>query len=227
MAKFVITIDGPAGCGKSTIARLVAEKIDASFLDTGAMYRAVTLAAMQRDVNLEDTAAVAEMMDNVKFEFACENSVMRVFVDGREFTDDIRDPQVTDNVHFVASEGSLRRKLVVIQRGFADKHQRIVAEGRDQGTVVFVDADVKIFLTADAAERAKRRKLQLGQAGIEKTTEEISQAINQRDEKDISRDVSPLVAADDAITVDTTDMNVEQVLEKLLCLINTKISPTG
>lgn len=227
MAEFVITIDGPAGCGKSTIAQLVADRLGADFLDTGAMYRVVTLAAMRKGIDLEDAAAIAGMIDSVKFEFVCEDSTMRVYIDSEEFTDEIRSPQVTGNVHFVASKGQLRDKLVDMQRAFADKHERVVTEGRDQGTVVFPDANVKIFLTADPAERAKRRKMQLAEVGIEKSQEEILEAINKRDKKDTSRDVAPLVAADDAIEVDTTNLNIEQVLEKVLCLINTKISLTG
>lgn len=216
MGKLVITIDGPAGSGKSTVARKLAERLHASFLDTGAMYRAVTLAAMKAGVDINNEKKVLDVLRTNKFEFAAGKGVMTVLINGIDVTEQIRTPTVTANVKYVASAAKLREKLVEMQRQFAADEERIVTEGRDQGTVAFSDADVKFFLTADIDERARRRQIEL-QAKSEKIGfGEVRNAVEQRDKSDQSRAVGPLRPAADAIVVDTTDLSIEDVVERLL-----------
>ena len=154
MMRFVITIDGPAASGKSTAARLLAEKLNAAFLDTGSMYRAVTLAAMDAGVDLADEILLIDVFDNISFVFEPSNKGMLVKINDRDVTEKIRDPKVTANARFIAASPEARRRLVGMQRQFAQMHPKIVTEGRDQGTVAFPDADVKFFLVASLDERA-------------------------------------------------------------------------
>ena len=220
--KLVITIDGPAASGKSTVAQLLAQKLGATFLDTGAMYRAVTLAAMRRKIDLTDEAAVEALFDSVKFSFVAKNARMIVHIDLLDVTEDIRRPDVTANVHYVASSPRVRKRLVEMQRAFANAHEKIVTEGRDQGTVAFPNADSKFFLTADETERARRRQSELAAKGTASDTADTLKAIARRDKSDQSRTVGPLKPAADAITIDTTRLSIEQVVEKLLSYMQNK-----
>jgi len=224
MSRLVVTIDGPAASGKSTVARLLADKLNATFLDTGAMYRAATLAAMQKGVDLTKQKQLIDVLDNTQFSFTPARDGMRVHVAGADVTDEIRGPQVTANARYVAGCIPARQRLVEMQRRFAETHDKIVTEGRDQGTVVFPDADVKFFLTADLDERARRRQAELKAEGVEQTTEQIRRAIQKRDISDQNRSVGPLKPADDAIIVDTTSLTIEQVVEKLVIIVKEKCS---
>jgi len=161
MADLIVTIDGPAASGKSTVARLLAEKLDASFLDTGAMYRAVTLAAMQAGIDLSDEQKLLEITQTCDFQFSAGAGKMMVRLDNLDVTEQIRDQEVTANARYIAGAPDVRSELVRMQRKFAAGREKIVTEGRDQGTVAFADADVKFFLTADPAERARRRQADL------------------------------------------------------------------
>jgi cytidylate kinase len=219
MAELVVTIDGPAGSGKSTIARLLAERLGFSFLDTGAMYRAVTLAAMEAGVDMSDEDELIAVLERGEFDFASDDGGMRVSVNGVCVTGAIREPAVTANAHYIASSPRVRERLVKMQREFAEKEERIVTEGRDQGTVAFSDADYKFFLSAELKERARRRQEELRNRNVEVSIEELAEAISKRDKSDQSREVGPLAAADDAIVVDTTDMGIEEVLNELLRLM--------
>jgi cytidylate kinase len=154
----IITIDGPAASGKSTAARLLAQKLSASFLDTGAMYRAVTLAAMQASVNMSDEDELLGVIQTNKFEFSVRDDEMSVRINGIDFTEQLRTPQVTANARYIASAPKAREKLVQMQRQFAAGLQKIVTEGRDQGTVAFPYAEIKFYLMADSAHRRKRQK---------------------------------------------------------------------
>jgi len=215
MADLIITIDGPAASGKSTVASLLARKLGASFLDTGAMYRAVTLAAMRAGVDLNDEQKLLDITQTCEFQFSVKADKMTVRIENTDVTEQIRSPEVTANARYIAAAPGVREKLVQMQRQFASVRQKIVTEGRDQGTVAFGDADIKFYLTADSAERARRRQAELQAKGISENLEQIQKAIEQRDKSDQSRAVGPLKPAEDAIIVDTTNMSVEQVVEKL------------
>ena len=220
--KLVIAIDGPAASGKSTVAAMLAQKIGAVFLDTGAMYRAVTLAAMQKNIDLHDEAALLEMIEKTDFSFIPLKNQIQVSVDNNDVTGDIRNPNVTENVKHIAAMPAVRDRLVKMQRQFAQKHKRIVTEGRDQQTIAFPDADFKFFITAEPGERARRRQAQLKQTGHEQDIREIRTNIQKRDDSDLQRNTGPLAPAKDAVTIDTTNYSAEQVIEKLLEYINKK-----
>jgi cytidylate kinase len=219
MANLIVTIDGPAASGKSTVARLLAERLGASFLDTGAMYRAVTLAAMQAGVNMSDEQMLLEVLDKRKFQFAVKKNKMTVSIDSVDVTDEIRGTEVTANTQHIAEAPKMREKLVEMQRRFAAGEDKIVTEGRDQGTVAFPNADIKFYLTAQAAERAKRRAKDEGRT-TQAEIEQIQRDIEERDKSDQNRPVGPLKAASDAVVIDTTDLTVEEVVEKLWKIVN-------
>lgn len=219
MANLVITIDGPAASGKSTVARLLAEKLGASFLDTGAMYRAVTLAALDAGVDMADEDKLLSILEDRAFEVTAKKGKMTVCIDGVDVTEQIRSPEVTANARYIASAAKLREKLVKMQRQFAAGQAQIVTEGRDQGTVAFPDADIKFYLTAEAGKRARRRQSELRAKGTGESLEQIQRAIKQRDKSDQERAAGPLKPADDAIIVDTTKLSIKQVVEKLLSCV--------
>jgi len=222
MANLVVTIDGPAASGKSTIARLLAEKLGASFLDTGAMYRAVTLAAIRAGVDMSDEEKLLGVLETSEFHFAVKEGKMAVCIDGVDVTEQIRQPEVTAKARHIASQARLREKLVEMQRQFASTEKKIVTEGRDQGTVAFADADVKFFLTADVKERARRRQAELRSKGSSESLEQIQRAMEERDKSDEDRAVGPLRPARDAIVIDTTDLSKDEVLESLLRCVEEK-----
>ena len=215
MSELVITIEGPAGSGKSTVARRLADRLGATFLDTGAMYRAITLAAVRDGIDLGEERRLVQVVERHRFDFEAAQGKMLVSIDGRDVTEAIRDSDLTAKVRYAASAPQVRERLVVMQRAFAAQHARIVTEGRDQGTVAFPDADAKFYLTADAAERARRRKAELDAQGEPADLQQIRQAIEARDKSDENRAVGPLKAAQDAVTVDTTGLTIGQVVERL------------
>ncbi|MDD5326851.1 MAG: (d)CMP kinase [Phycisphaerae bacterium] len=226
MANLIITIDGPAASGKSTVARLLAERLGASFLDTGAMYRAVTLAAMQADVNMNDQDQLLDVLEKRKFQFAAKNNKTTVSIDGADVTEQLRLPEVTANAKYIASAAKVREKLVEMQRQFAAGEETIVTEGRDQGTVAFPDARFKIYLIAQASERARRRAIDEGRTSPNEI-EQIQKDIEERDAGDQNRAVGPLTPAADAVVVDTTGSSVEEVVDKLLKIVNDKLPITN
>jgi len=227
MADLIVTIDGPAGSGKSTMARLLAQELQASFLDTGAMYRAVTLAAMQAGADLRDEQKLLGIVHGRRFQFSSRAGGMSVAIDGADVTEQIRSPDVTASARYIASSAKVREELVRMQREFASRRRKIVTEGRDQGTVAFPDANVKFFLTADPAERARRRQAELQAKGCHESLEQTRKAIDERDDSDRSRAVGPLKPAQDAIVVDTTELTIEQVVEKLLELVKERCLENG
>lgn len=224
MARLVITIDGPAASGKSTVARLLAAKLNAVFLDTGAMYRAATLAAMLDGADFNDQRRLLEVLDETVFEFKSTPDGMLVRIDGVDATAQIRDPKVTANARYIACLAPARERLVDMQKRFAQAYERIVTEGRDQGTVAFPEAHVKFYLTADLNERACRRQAELKAKGVIKTDDEIRQAILKRDQSDENRAVGPLKPAGDAVIVDTTGLSIDEVVEKLVDCVKQKCS---
>jgi len=212
---FIITIDGPAGSGKSSTAKLVASALKIGYLDSGAMYRALALKAFQQGINLQDLAVLIEMAQTTRIDLVYENSEMKVLLDGQEVTAAIRQPTVSRIVPLIAAIPEIREIMVELQRSVA-QNQSLVAEGRDMGTVVFPDADVKIFMKADLEVRAQRRFLELKYKNILQPIEEIREEIKQRDQMDAERAISPLVKADDAIECDTSVLTLEEQVEFIL-----------
>lgn len=220
--KIQVAIDGPASAGKSTVAKLVAKKFGYIYCDTGAMYRAVTLKAIQSQIELTDESAVVAMLKQTQISFQPGDPVQHVFIDGNEITEAIRQPKITNSVSTIASLGGVREELVNRQRDIA-KQSSIVMDGRDIGTAVLPNAPVKIFLIASVSERAERRYKENMGKGIETPLEQLKKEIEIRDHKDSTRKVSPLTKASDAIEVDTTSMSVEQVVDEITKIINEKI----
>lgn len=223
MAYLIITIDGPAASGKSTVAKNLARKINASFLDTGAMYRAVTLTAMNEKIDIENEKKLFDLLNKTKIRLIAQKNNMRVCVNDVDVTEKIRQPEVTANARHIAASPKIREKLVQMQRDFAAAQEKIITEGRDQGTVAFPDAHKKFFLTADVEERAKRRQVELKAKENTQTLEQIQMAIEKRDKSDQSRNVGPLKPAEDAVVIDTTNLTVEEVVKKILDCI--KVDP--
>lgn len=217
--QFIVTIDGPAGVGKSTVARMLAKKLDAVFLDTGATYRAVTVAAIKAGANLSDPQAVLAVMEKTDFHFAHDGDLLRVTIDGQDATQTIREPEVTEQVKHVACEPLLREQLVKLQQEFASQFDRVVTEGRDQGTVVFPEAPYKFFLIADPKERTRRRHEELKAAGKEMDFDALHQQIVERDASDENRSVGPLKPAADAVHIDTTHIDAQGVVNQMLEVI--------
>lgn len=210
----VIAIDGPAGSGKSSTAKLLAKKLGFVYLDTGAMYRGVTLAALERGIDLNDEKRVSKISSGIKLEILPGESEDKFLLDGADVTWKIREPRVDAGVSLVSSYKGVREEMVKLQREFA-RATDIVAEGRDIGTVVFPDADLKIFLVADLETRAIRRCRQLEGVGINTTIEEQTASLSSRDLFDSGRDHSPLRKADGAVELDTTNMSLSAQVEKV------------
>ena len=209
----IIAIDGPAGSGKSTIAKLIAEDLELVYLDTGAMYRLVTLKALNDGI-LGNLDKIIKMLDNLNIDIK-ENGF---YLDDIDVSEEIRKPVISENVSDIAAIREVREKMVDLQRKFSES-KNVILDGRDIGTVVFPNADVKIFLVADAKERANRRYKELVAKGENVRIEEIYENILKRDEIDSTRKESPLKKADNAIEVDTTSKNIEEVKNEILNII--------
>ena len=218
---YSIAIDGPAGAGKSTIAKLAAGKLDFAYIDTGAMYRAVTWKLLQTGETFSAELA-GKLANEINIEFRSENAVNRVFVDGMEVTEAIRTAAVTGLVSKVAAVPDVRTAMVDQQRRMGNEGG-IVMDGRDIGTVVFPQAQCKIFLTATVEERARRRGKELEAKGETVDYQKLQAEIALRDKQDSEREVSPLRQAEDAVYLDTSDMNIEQVTNKILELVKEKL----
>lgn len=210
--KIVIAIDGPAASGKSTTARLVARRLGYLHLDTGAMYRAMTLRMLREGIRLDREDEVARVARDTDIVLARSKDGNRVFLQGEDVTEEIRMPEVTQHVSTVSSYPAVRAVLVQQQRKLAE-NGGVVLEGRDIGTVVFPDADLKIFMVADVAERARRRKEDLRRSGVEIGEDEVVREISERDRKDSSRETSPLRRAEDALELDTSNLSIEEQVE--------------
>jgi len=218
----IVTIDGPAGVGKSTAARQLAERLGFDFLDTGAMYRAVALSCLERDWAADDHDLSARAAAIVRIEALSGH----VLCDGRDVSGSIRTPEVSHAASIVAQNPEVREALVQQQREVASGRD-IVSEGRDQGTIVFPDAECKFFLTADPRERAIRRQIELERAGHSIDIEELIRIQKERDDRDEMREIAPLRPAADALIVDTTHRTPEQVLEHLVQVVHARhpVSP--
>ncbi len=213
-----IAIDGPAGAGKSSVAKALAKRLGCIYLDTGAMYRAVTWFAMQEQVPLEDAPAMEALLEKIQLEFKEEPEGQHLYCNGVDITEAIRTTEISANVSAVAMLPSVREAMVAQQQKIAADCD-VLMDGRDIGTTVLPDARYKFFLTASLEERARRRCLELQQKGIAVDLEQMKHDIALRDEKDSKRAVSPLVQATDAERIDTSDMTLEEVVEKLFAKI--------
>ncbi len=221
----IVAIDGPGGSGKGTIGRRVARQLGWKFLDSGALYRLVGICAIQRGIALDDAPQLAELAAKLDATFEVEADGMHVehiVLEGREVTQDVRTEQAGDAASRVAVLAPVRQALLEWQHAFRAA-PGLVADGRDMGTVVFPDADLKIFLTATAEERARRRYQQLKNTGLDVTLAAILVDIQNRDARDASRLVAPLVPAADAVIVDSTGLNVEEVEAKIMALIRKQL----
>jgi CMP/dCMP kinase len=206
----IITIDGPVGAGKSSAAKALAKRLGFDFLDTGAMYRAVTLAGLRAGIDFDDAAALTQLLSGLQIEM----TTGRVVVNGEDVTVAIRTAQVTAAAGRIAANALVRRDLVARQRAIA-AGRNMVCEGRDQGTVAFPDAVCKFFLIADPAERARRRQHDMAQRGEALTFDDVLQAQTVRDQRDASRTVAPMVPAADAVILDSTCLRLEEVIDRM------------
>jgi len=211
----VVAIDGPAGAGKSTAARTLAKRLGFVFVDTGALYRGVALVAFERGVDWEDGPALGSLVDSLALEFRLgDDGTPKLVIDSVDRSSDIRTPHISTGASRVSRHAEVRAALLGLQRRLGAPGG-VVLEGRDIGTVVFPDADVKVFLTASDEARAGRRYAELSRAGHEVDLEQVLAEIRERDRLDSERDIAPLRAADDAIVLDTSELDLEQVLTRL------------
>lgn len=214
-----IAIDGPASAGKSTVAKLVAKKLNYVYCDTGAMYRAITFEAMAKNVALDNDDKLVSLLKDTIISFKPANPEQLVCINNLDITQAIRQPEVTNNVSTVAAQEGVRKELVKRQQEIAEDGS-IVMDGRDIGTTVLPNAEVKIFLVASVKERALRRFKENQIKGINTTLDVLEFEIAERDRKDSTREISPLIQAKDAILVDTTSMNIDGVVQKIMDIIN-------
>lgn len=211
----IIAFDGPAGSGKSTIAKIISEKLGITYLDTGAMYRAVTLYFLENNVDFNDENQVKINLEKIELEFIND----KLYLNNKDVSVQIREKNVNDNVSFVSAIRIVREKMVDLQRKMSGK-KSVVLDGRDIGTVVFPNADYKFYITASVDVRARRRYEEELEKGISNLSfDEVKKSMENRDYIDSNREVTPLRKADDAIEIDTSDMSIEEVLEKILSYI--------
>ena len=213
-----VAIDGPASSGKSTISKLIAKENHFVYLDTGAMYRVVTLAVLRNNISLDDHEAIEKLVQTIEISFSMQDGKQSVFMNGEDVTDEIRSVEVTRNVSAVSALKEVRTRLVHLQQEIAENHS-IIMDGRDIGTVVLPQAEIKIFLVASVEERARRRFIENQEKGIEMSYEELVEDIRRRDHIDSTRKESPLRKAEDAIEIDTTTMTIEDVVKTVTALI--------
>jgi CMP/dCMP kinase len=218
-----IAIDGPAAAGKSTIAKITAEKLGYTYIDTGAMYRALTHKALVHNIDTRDGKELEQLLDDTEIVLKPSASGQLVFVDGKDVTDDIRSQSVTATVSSVAAQMGVRRLMVDKQRLLADG-AGVVMDGRDIGTDVLPDAELKIFMTASVEERAIRRHIENEKRGFTTTLEQLKAEIAERDRADSEREVSPLRQAEDAVLIDTTAMTIADVAEKISMLAEKRMN---
>lgn len=217
----IVAIDGPAGSGKGTITKLVGKRLNLIYIDTGAMYRCVTLECLKRNVKVEELEKVADLLENIDIQFVSQDDEQRVLLNGEDVTLEIRSKPVNEYVSPVATVGIVREKMTYLQRKMSESKD-VIMEGRDIGTSVFPNADVKVYLDATPEERANRRYKQNVENGIVSSYEEILTNVKERDYIDSHRKLSPLKQADDAIYVDSTCMSIDEVVDEIERIILSK-----
>ena len=219
MKKYSIAIDGPAGAGKSTIAKMIAKKLNYIYIDTGAMYRAIGYYCVENKIDIHNEGAVTSNLNKIVIEIKFVNDMQRIYLNDKDITDFIRTKKIDEAASVVSVYALVREKLVTMQQKIAT-NENIVMDGRDIGTVVLPNASLKIFLTASVEERAKRRFKELTEKGIETQLDEIEKEIKERDYRDTHRENSPLKQANDAILVDSSNMSIDEVVETIIKLSN-------
>lgn len=219
---FVVTIDGPAGTGKGTVTKIIAEDLGLVYIDTGAMYRCVALEAMRKNIEPENSREMLEMLDNMQIDFKKNGEIQEVWLNGENVTTQIRTREIDVTVDRYSALKCARDKMTPLQRKMGE-NSNVVGEGRDVGTVVFPDADVKIYLDCSLEERANRRYKQYLEKGIETTYEAVLENIKQRYKAETEREIAPLRQAEDAILVDSTKMTIEEVVAEIERVIKEKI----
>ncbi len=215
----IIAIDGPAATGKSTTAKIVAEKLGFTYLDTGAMYRCVTLAMINAGIHVSNTEQINDLLKNISIDLFDKSGELKIMMNNVDVSDSIRTGKVTENVSAVSALKNVRETMVKMQRNIASK-TNCVMEGRDIGTVVFPNAEYKFYLSADSVVRAERRQRDLLALGEEKSIQELIADINRRDEYDSSREISPLKKAEDAININTSDLTIDGQVSKIIEIVN-------
>jgi len=211
----IIAIDGPAGAGKSTVAKILAQRLGFLYIDTGAMYRALTLEALEQNIDIRDSERLVKMAATSSIDLVSRGGNLRVLLDGRDVSKEIREPRVTKLVSDLAKIKGVREAMLKLQRALG-KESDSVLEGRDIGTVVFPDAEKKFYLDAKFGERVDRRYKELKETNREVKSEEVAQDLNNRDTIDSSREFAPLKKAEDAVYIDTTSLGIEEVVQTLL-----------
>ena len=217
---FIIAIDGPAGAGKSTIAKIVASKLGFSYIDTGAMYRAIALKALQMGI-IDDKEAVESVAEKINITFKPDGEINKVFTNGEEVTEKIRTAEVSNQASYVSSLAGVRAAMLVKQRELGN-NGNVVMDGRDVGTCIFPNADVKVFLTASSIERARRRYIELVAKGDTIDIKELQKEIDARDKADSERAIAPLKKADDAVEIDSTKLSIYQTADMIIQLVKGK-----
>lgn len=223
MKKIIIAIDGPSGSGKSTVAKLLAMKLGYTYIDTGAMYRAVALQAKRENVDINSGVALSSLCDRVKIEFLPDNGGLRTILNGEDVSEEIRTPEMSMAASDISARKEVRQSLLSLQRRMGE-NGGVVLEGRDVGTVIFPNAEAKFFLDASLEERGKRRYKELAAKGINVTLEQTIEDVKKRDINDSSRDIAPLKMADDSILVDSTNVGIKEVVEKMIEVVGERVS---
>lgn len=223
---YIVAIDGPAGSGKGTLTKVVAKELGLVSIDTGMLYRCHALAVVRNNIDLDDKENIIKIMDNIEIKLKNENNIQTVFLDGEDVTDQIRLPEVNNTVSLTSSIPEVREKVTELERkigyDWLKEGKNIIMEGRDITTVVFPEAEIKIYLDATPVERAKRRMEQQARKGINETFQEVLESIMKRDKNDMNKKVGALKRAPDAIYIDSSNLSIEQVKRKIINIIEKK-----
>ena len=223
---YIVAIDGPAGSGKGTLTKVVAKELGLVSIDTGMLYRCHALAVVRNNIDLDDKENIIKIMDNIEIKLKNENNIQTVFLDGEDVTDQIRLPEVNNTVSLTSSIPEVREKVTELERkigyDWLKEGKNIIMEGRDITTVVFPEAEIKIYLDATPVERAKRRMEQQARKGINETFQEVLESIMERDKNDMNKKVGALKRAPDAIYIDSSNLSIEQVKRKIINIIEKK-----